>query len=224
MNGPRLVIFDFDGTLVDSRRPILAAMRAAFAALGEAAPPEAEILAIVGLSLPQAFATLRPGLPAEAIARLARAYRDAFAARHRQGALAADAPLFPGARAALERLSADPATLIGIATGKGRRGLDQMLALHGLGHHFATLQTADLHPSKPHPAMLHAALAETGVEPAAAVMVGDTEFDIAMARAAGLRSVGVTWGYHPPSRLRAAGADIVVDSFAALEAVLEEAA
>jgi phosphoglycolate phosphatase len=96
-----------------------------------------------------------------------------------------------------------------------------MLAVHGLGHVFATTQTADAHPSKPHPSMLLAALAETGADAGGAVMVGDTEFDIAMGRAAGLATVGVSWGYHPRARLEAAGADLIIDDFAELDAALE---
>lgn len=221
MSDLRLILFDFDGTLVDSQRLILAAMRQAFAGLGEPVPSDAEVLSIVGLSLPQAFAALRPDLDAEAHDRMTAAYKAAFFRMREAGGAAAASPLYPGARAALDRLSGDPAALLGIATGKARRGLDPMLAAHDLQGFFSTLQTADLHPSKPHPAMVEAALAETGVPPGRAVMVGDTEFDIRMGKAAGVRTVGVTWGYHPVARLRAAGADMVIDSFDALDAALE---
>ncbi len=221
MIAQRLVVFDMDGTLIDSQRVILAAMAGAFAWAGHPCPSDAAVLAIVGLSLPEAMAALAPHLPEPETLALASHYREAFIARRADGAEdAAAAPLYPGARAALDRLAAKPGLLLGIATGKARPGLDQILALHDLGSYFTTLQTADAHPSKPHPSMLHAALAGTGVEPGRAVMVGDTEFDIVMGRAAGLRTIGVAWGYHPRTRLEAAGADHVIDRFDGLDAAL----
>lgn len=216
MTEPRLVIFDVDGTLVDSQSHIAAAMEAAFAAEGLAVPPRADVLGVVGLSLDVAIGILAPGQPDAARARMIDAYRQAFFAQ-RAGPEAS--PLFPGARMALEALAAEEALLLGIATGKSRRGLDHILQAHGLAHHFATRQVSDDHPSKPHPAMVLAALEETGVAPANAVMIGDTEFDIEMGRAAGVRTLGVSWGYHPADRL--AGADAVVHGFDALPAALD---
>ena len=196
-------------------------MARAFAALGHPMPAHEAVLGIVGLSLPEAMAALAPHLPEADTLRLADHYRDRFVAQRAAGGAEAHAPLYPGALAALERLAARPETLLGVATGKARRGLDHVFAIHGLARFFVTAQTADHHPSKPHPSMLLAALAETGCEPSAAVMVGDTEFDMAMGRAAGLATVGVSWGYHPRDRLVAAGADLVIDDFAALDAALD---
>ena len=221
MSGPRLIVFDVDGTLIDSQHLILAAMEFAFATAGHPMPEREVVLSVVGLSLPEAMAALASHLPEPETLRLAGHYRDSFHNQRQTGGDAADAPLFPGARAALERLAAAPQTRLGVATGKARRGLDHVLALHGLAGFFATLQTADGHPSKPHPSMLLAALAETGCEPRRTVMVGDTEFDIAMGRAAGMATIGVAWGYHPRERLRAAGADAIIDSFAALDAAVD---
>lgn len=217
----RLVVFDVDGTLVDSQRIILASMAHAFVAIGAAPPPDAEVLAIVGLSLPEAMAALAPELPAVAQRALVEGYRDSFVAARAAGGAEAAAPLYPGARAALERLAEQPGMLFGVATGKARRGLDHLFDAHALHGFFDTTQTADLHPSKPHPSMLLAALNETGCEAARAVMVGDTEFDVAMGRAAGFATVGVAWGYHPRARLEAAGADVIIDDFEALDAALE---
>lgn len=217
MSARRLVVFDVDGTLVDSQAQILAAMSAAFAEIGRPAPARAEALAVVGLSLPLALARLAPDLDARGLDRAVAAYKAAFA--ELRGT--AGAPLYPGARAALERLAARPGVVLGVATGKSRRGLEHVLDRHGLCGMFATLQCADDHPSKPHPAMLAAALAEAGVPPTAAAMVGDTDFDIAMARAAGTAALGATWGYHPPARLAAAGAHRLLPDFAALDAALE---
>jgi phosphoglycolate phosphatase len=218
----RLVVFDVDGTLIDSQHLILAAMAEAFAAAGHPLPERAAVLGIVGLSLPEAMAALAPHLPEPETLALAAHYRDSFVAQRAAGVGYADAPLYPGALAALERLAADPRTRLGVATGKARRGLEHVFAAHGLARFFATAQTSDSHPSKPHPSMLLAALAETGCRADAAVMVGDTEFDMAMGRAAGFATVGVAWGYHPRARLEAAGADLVIDGFAALDAALDE--
>jgi len=216
--GPRLVVFDVDGTLVDSQHLILDAMAHAFAAAGHPMPDRASVLGVVGLSLPVAMAELAADLPEVDPLLLAEHYRAGFVAQRAGGG--GVAPLYPGAREALDRLAAAPATLLGVATGKARRGLDHLVAAHGLAGVFATSQTADDHPSKPHPSMLLAALAETGTEAGRAVMVGDTEFDVLMGRAAGMATIGVAWGYHPRARLAAAGADLVIDRFDALDAAL----
>lgn len=215
MTDLRLVIFDVDGTLVDSQTHIAAAMEAAFAAEGLPVPPHEQVIGVVGLSLPVAIATLAPDLPADQAARMLDTYRQSFFARRvGEGA----SPLFPGALEALEALAAVDDILLGIATGKSKRGLDHILEAHGIGHHFVTVQVADHHPSKPHPAMVLAALSEAGVAPADAVMIGDTEFDIEMGRAAGVQTLGVGWGYHPAERL--AAADALVHSFADLPAAV----
>ncbi len=224
----RLVIFDVDGTLVDSQADIVAAMAAAFAALGVPAPPRAAVLSIVGLSLPQAMAVLAPDLAADDQARLVTAYKDAYVSLRSRADVQVTSPLYPGARAALEHLRAQDNTLLGIATGKSRRGLDVLLDAHDLAGYFVTQQVSDHHPSKPHPAMLETALSETGVEAARAVMIGDTTFDMDMARAAGIAGLGVAWGYHAADRLTETGAQRVVTAFgevpAAIDALLETTA
>ena len=212
----RLLVFDVDGTLVDSQALILGAMAAAFDAIAHPCPPRAQVLGIVGLSLPVAMARLAPDLGADDHARLVDSYRAAFG----QMRLDQVAPLYPGARAALDLLAQDDSLLLGVATGKSRRGLSALLAAHGLADRFTTLQVADDHPSKPHPAMLLAALAETGVEATSAVMLGDTSYDMEMARAAGVTGIGVSWGYHPVAQLHAAGAAQVIDAFDALAPAL----
>ncbi len=217
---PRLVIFDVDGTLVDSQAAILAAIDEAFRSAGRPAPGRAEALGIVGLSLVEAMAVLVPDAGADVHVELARHYREAFVAlRQRTGGEAAT-PLFPGARDTVMRLDATGWRL-SIATGKARRGLDHFLATHGLAPHFTGTQTADDAPSKPHPQMVLNCLAAAGVAPADAVMVGDTEFDMAMGRAAGCRTIGVSWGYHPVDRVRAAGAERIADSFEELQTILD---
>lgn len=217
----RLVIFDVDGTLIDSQAFILEAMRRAFAAAGVPAPADAETLGIVGLSLPQAMEALVPGLAALRRDRLVQLYKDSFRALREESGGEAHSPFYPGARAALDRLD-DAGWLMSIATGKARRGLNYMLDSHGLRRLFTGTQTADDAPSKPHPGMVLNCLAATGVPAARAVVVGDTEYDMAMARAAGARAVGVRWGYHEADRLRRGGAEFIVEDFGALDAVLEE--
>ena len=213
----RLVIFDVDGTLVDSQAHIMAAMEGAFAAVGRPLPPRATALSVVGLSLPLALRRLVPGAPEEEAEAMVSAYSETFQRLRLSGETAS--PLFPGTRDMLEALAAGTGTLLGLATGKSRRGLEHLLETHGLSRYFVTTQVADDHPSKPHPSMLLAALRETGAEAGGAVMVGDTEYDIEMGRAAGFRTVGVAWGYHARDRL--SGADAVIDSWAELAPALD---
>jgi phosphoglycolate phosphatase len=215
MSELRLVVFDVDGTLVDSQAHILAAMERAFASEGRPPPPRQAVLGIVGLSLPVAMARLASDIP-DRIDALVSAYKDAFASLRTGSGGAALSPLFPGASACLDALSCEPWTLLGIATGKSRRGLDHLFDLHGFGGRFQTVQVADDHPSKPHPAMLEACLRDTGAEPRRSVIVGDTTYDIEMGKAAGFRTIGVGWGYHATEDLRAAGADAVIGGFDAL--------
>ena len=152
MTATRLVVFDVDGTLIDSQHLILDAMSRAFDAAGHPLPLPEAVLAVVGLSLPEAMAALAPHLPPEETLGLAARYREGFLAQRAEGRGYGQAPLYPGARAALERLAAEPGTLMGVATGKARRGLEHVLAAHDLApvlrHHpdlrHASLQAAPL--------------------------------------------------------------------------------
>ena len=212
---PRLALFDVDGTLSDSQAHIVAAMEAAFAAEGLAVPGRADVLGQVGLSLPTVLARLAPEVGAITRARMAETYKSRYHALRS----VEEAPLYDGIRAVLDTLAARDAVRLGCATGKSRRGLTALVAAHGL--RFQTLHCADDHPSKPHPSMIHAALADTGVAARDAVMIGDTTFDMEMARAAGVLALGVGWGYHPADALRAAGAAAVVETPAALIPALD---
>ncbi len=214
----KLVLFDVDGTLVDSQDHIHAAMAHAFAVTGQVLPPRGEVLSIVGLSLAEAVARLLPGAGASLQAEVVEAYKSSFGQMRAKSM----SPLFPGARGVLAALSARSDVVLGVATGKSRRGLDHILAAHGLQGMFATCQVADDHPSKPHPSMVLAALAETDVAAEAAVMIGDTSFDMEMGRAAGVATLGVSWGYHPVADLRGAGAGLVIDGFEALVPALDQ--
>jgi phosphoglycolate phosphatase len=204
----RLIVFDVDGTLVDSQADIVASMTAAFQGAGLAVPDRAAILSIVGLSLDVAIPQLAPGQSGETYHSMVEAYKTAYMRLRASQGTQQSSPLYPGIRAVLDGLHTVPEYILGVATGKSRRGLDALLAGHGMERLFLTQQVADHHPSKPHPAMLMAALAETGIGADQAVMIGDTEFDMSMARAAGMRAIGVSWGYHMVDRL--VGADVLV--------------
>jgi len=214
----RLAVFDCDGTLTDGQAAICAAMAEGFAEAGLPAPDPHQVRRIVGLSLPSAIARLAPHETPEAHGRVVQAYKQAFFRARERGLV--QEPLFEGMPGLLARLHGAGWTL-GVATGKSDRGLTGCLTMHGIFDLFATLQTADRHPSKPHPAMLAAAMAEAGALAADTVMIGDTAYDIEMAQAAGARAIGVAWGYHDPSELLAAGAEAVAETPEHLEELLD---
>ena len=212
----RLAVFDCDGTLVDSAATICRAMEAACTELALPWPGPEATRRVVGLSLLEAAAVLLPEADDQTHATLAQRYKAAFGTLRMNGHV--EEPLFPGVLAALETLEAT-GWLLGVATGKSDRGLRHCLETHGLHARFMTLQTADRHPSKPHPSMLHAAAAEAGAT--AVTMIGDTRYDMEMAVAAGADPVGVAWGYHPPAELAASGARCIAVTFDEIPDYLE---
>lgn len=215
----RLAVFDCDGTLVDSQANICRAMEACFAAHRLDPPGRDAIRRIVGLSLVPAIAALLPDAEARQHELMAEDYKRAFHAMRADRALDPE-PLFDGVAEAIEALD-QAGWLLGVATGKSDRGLALILEHHGLTKRFITLQTADRHPSKPHPSMLETAIAEAGAAPHSTAMIGDTSFDIAMALNAGTQAIGVAWGYHEPHELTAAGAHRVSTDARELPAILE---
>jgi phosphoglycolate phosphatase len=214
----KLVLFDVDGTLVDSQNIIVAAQRMTFEAHGLKPPSREKALSIVGLSLAEAFMVLAgPKAPIES---LVAAYREVSATLRKDPAHAE--PLFPGAAECIERLRRREGVRLGIATGNTQRGVARLLDSFGWQGVFDTIQTADDAPSKPHPGMILNAMAATGAAPDDTVMIGDSSFDMAMARAAGVLALGVSWGFQPVAALTEAGAGPIVHSYPELETVLQE--
>jgi phosphoglycolate phosphatase len=203
----KLIIFDFDGTLVDSRKLIVESNRIVFGEFGFALPSDDESFALVGMSLELVLSRLAgPDAPVE---KMVLAYQRVLP-KLRADTAYAEVP-FDGAADLLTALSEHENVRLGIATGHVSRTIAPALERFGWQSHFCTVQTADKAPSKPHPGMVNQALTEANVEAADAIMVGDTAFDIEMACAAGVRGVAVAWGYHRPNRLREAGAVRVVN-------------
>lgn len=202
-----LVIFDVDGTLLDSQGHILSRVEHAFQTCGLPAPARHDVLARVGLSLELMMETLAG---ADAAPDLAEQYRAA--------PVQSASCLYPGTADMLRALHARSDVVLAVATGKSRRGLAALIDEQGWGDLFVSLQTADTNPSKPHPAMIQTILTETGIAPARCAMVGDTSFDIDMGRAAGVGTIAVPWGFHDPADLNA---DAVLTAWSDLPATLD---
>ena len=213
----RLAIFDCDGTLVDSQANICMAMEHAFDEAGLTPPSRHATRRIVGLSLVEAMRVLLPQAEETLHRDMAERYKASYLVLRNNGL--EHEPLYDGITALLSKLD-ESGWLLGVATGKSDRGLDRCLDHHGIKGLFVTLQTADRHPSKPHPSMVYQALADAGAEATNAVVIGDTVYDIHMGKAAGTRTIGVNWGYHPVEELRNAGADAIAESMDELEALL----
>jgi len=215
-----LIIFDLDGTLINSEAIILGAQYEAFRRCGRAHPGREAGLGIVGLTLDIAMARLA-GLE-EPDDVLTETYRQVFGAMRVQAETdpSLDEPLFPGVAETLAELKRHSGLKLGIATGKSRKGAEFIVARHGWQGLFDTVQSADDAPSKPHPGMIQRAIAETGSAPARTAMVGDSSFDIEMAVAAGVVPVAVSWGFQPVENLVALGARHVLREFPELPAAL----
>ena len=213
----KLALFDCDGTMVDSQANICTSMVQAFEAHGLVPPDHHLVRRIVGLSLMEAVAQLLPEGDETIVAAVTQSYKDGFFALRQAGGV--HEPLYDGLLDILEELEAS-GWVLGVATGKSDRGLRHVLETHGLSGRFVTLQTADRHPSKPHPAMVELAILEAGAAPETTAMIGDTSFDMEMAVNARVRAVGVDWGYHDEHELVAAGAEVVAATMADLNGIL----
>ncbi len=215
----KLIVFDCDGTLVDGQHLIIDAMQSACGLCKVTYPGDDAIRHIVGLSLMEAIALCHPEESEATHLALQQAFIDRFQQlRQREED---NEPLFNGVREVIDQLARD-GYLLGVATGKSRRGLGLTLEKHGLNKYFVTLNTADDGPGKPHPAMLYNAMREAGVTPENTVMIGDTTYDIKMARAARVWAVGVSWGYHERDKLEQAGAHHIVDHISHIRQILDE--
>ena len=206
----RLAVFDCDGTLVDSQHTIIAATRAACAALDIPCPTAEAIRSVVGLPFEMAYDQILPETDLATRERLSGFYRQAFADIRARAP--EPEPLYSGVRACLAELDA-AGWLLGIATGKTLRGLHATLDRHDLLARFVTTQTADHAPGKPNPQMLLQAMGEAGAEASATVMIGDTTFDVAMALTAQTKIIGVSWGYHEAEALAEAGAHGIAETY-----------
>lgn len=190
-----LIIFDWDGTLMDSAAKIVHCFERAFTDAGIPYPGAEAVRRIIGLGLKEAIVELIPGAPSSSCDAVGDRYRDYFLALDSNSMV-----LFPGVREGLEMLSARGA-LLAVATGKSRRGLDRVLASTGLGNLFVSTRCADEAFSKPHPRMLSDILDQTGMTPDRAVMIGDTTYDMLMAKAAGMSGIAVSYGVHSHEEL-----------------------
>jgi phosphoglycolate phosphatase len=199
----KLAIFDCDGTLVDSGATIYAALKQTFEDRQIRVPAPEAARRVIGLSLTEAMAELVSEASPEDHVELAEHYKRSFMALRVAGQV--EEPLFEGVLDLLDKLEEDD-WLLAVATGKSDRGLKHCLELHDIHGRFISLQTADRHPSKPHPSMVLQAIADAGAAPETTIVIGDTSFDMAMAVAAGVRGIGVDWGYHHAQELIAAGA------------------
>jgi len=205
----RLAVFDCDGTLVDSGAPIHAALKTCLERNGIQVPPAKVSRRVIGLNLTEAMAALLPDEPSERHLQLADDYRRAFKDLRAAGEV--EEPLFEGVLDLLDALEGD-GWLLAVATGKSDRGLAHCLERHGIHARFVSLQTADRHPSKPHPSMVDEAIAVAGASPQSTIVIGDTSFDMAMAANAGATGIGAGWGYHEPQELIEAGALAVAEA------------
>ncbi|MGN6159401.1 MAG: HAD-IA family hydrolase [Devosia sp.] len=214
----RLIVFDLDGTLVDSEALIVASVTEAFRAVNEPVPDVGAIRAISGITARDALAILAPGADEARVDVLLESYVDHY---HRRSAASIE-PLFEGALELLDRLQASPETILAVATGKGYAGAVTLLERHGIIDRFNSIETPTHNRGKPDPEMVHTAMNKAGVDAAHTVMLGDTVHDMRMAKAAGVKALGVAWGYHEAADLELAGADIVVRGFSEVDARIDE--
>jgi phosphoglycolate phosphatase len=191
----RLLVFDWDGTIIDSAATIAECIREASRELGLEVPERERARHVIGLGLHDAMRIVVPELPAQRYPEFVASYREHFLARKDS------MQLFDGMRELLDGLSRKH--LLAIATGKSRRGLDRDLEFHSLGPYFAASRCADETQPKPHPAMLTEIMGELAIRKDSSLMIGDTSHDLEMARAAGVGALAVTYGAHPEEGLRA---------------------
>ncbi|PHP65025.1 HAD family hydrolase [Zhengella mangrovi] len=205
----KLVLFDCDGTLVDSAGIIHGCMERTFAEAQLPVPTPEGTRGIIGLSLDIAIARLLAREVDDEIGGLVQRYKHHFVSMRAAPDFRED--LYDGIAPLIASLALRDDILIGMVTGKSRRGVESVFQTHGFGQHFLTVRTADDCPSKPHPAMVLECCAETGMDPKDTLVVGDAIYDMQMAKAAGAVAIGVSWGYGAADELRRHGADAVLE-------------
>lgn len=218
LNGPHLVIFDCDGTLVDGQHLVIASMNEAFKYHGLEEPDDRATRRVIGLSLKIAVTQVLGRDQAHHADKVTETFKQAF--HDIRATKTVDEPFYEGARELVNALSARDDVLLGIATGKSKRGVDLMLDREGWHDTFISIQTADSAPSKPHPGMILNALSDSGASIDNTIMIGDTTYDMEMARSAKAKAYGVAWGYHDVKSLAKSGAHMILDDYAALESAL----
>ncbi|WP_417308815.1 HAD family hydrolase [Devosia sp.] len=212
----KLVIFDLDGTLIDSVRHFVETVTVSFEAVGQPVPDEQTIRSVSGITAYDAMAMLAPGMERTRVEEILKSYREHYFAR----AGLQNEPLFDGVLTTLDRLRADPETIVSVATGKSHRGAIQLLERHGILDRFHSVETPDHNRGKPDPQMIQVAMVKAGIDRPQTVMIGDTVHDMRMAKSAGVGAIGVSWGYHDIGELHATGADVVIDRFDELDAAI----
>ncbi len=214
----RLVLFDCDGTIVDSQQAIITGMTQAIQQAGLTPPPDATILKSVGLSLEEAITSYLPDIAHDLRMEILASYRDIaqeIASREDRGEV-----LFEGISELIQALAQEPDTFLGIVTMKSRRGVHRVCQTHGFTEFFQVLKSADDGPGKPNPQLIFDAMSELGVAAEQTLMIGDTIYDMAMATNANVLPIGVSWGYNPVEELQNYGAQHIVSNTQELETLL----
>lgn len=219
----RLIIFDFDGTLVNSQDMIITAYQNAAQIQRLPKPEKSVILKTIGLSLKESIEKIFPDLSEEEVKHLKHHFQTSFLNIRDSDSVQSLSHVYPGAIPFLENLSKCSKNVLAIASGKAFAGLRFDLNLHKLGRFFSNIQSSDSHPSKPDPSMLRACLSETGIKPSNAIMVGDTAYDIQMANSVSVKSIAVTWGYHSLRLLEKEKPDFIANSFEEVEKFIYQA-
>ncbi|PIE23793.1 MAG: HAD family hydrolase [Neptuniibacter caesariensis] len=211
----KLLIFDWDGTIIDSAARIVSSMQSAAKDCGFEIPTADAVRNIIGLGIPEALRILIPGITDDGINKVRLSYGHYYLGEDKT-----PTPLFSGARKTLESMK-NRGMRMAVATGKGRNGLNRAFADTGLGFLFETSRCADEALSKPHPLMLEEILAETGVKASEAIMIGDTEYDLEMGKRAGMDVIAVSYGAHHINRLKGFNPVLEIHNFPELEVWLD---
>ncbi|MDG1154189.1 MAG: HAD-IA family hydrolase [Alphaproteobacteria bacterium] len=214
----RLIIFDCDGTLVDSQKSIMNAIVTAWESFGLNPPKLSSVLQVIGLTIQDSVRVLEPDLNENDYGKLEKEFYSAFVNLNEQAKI--EEELFPNVVETLNVLN-DDKSYLAVLTGKGNLGLQNTFKNKNIGEYFIATKTSDCGPGKPNPQTMNELIAELGVEKESVVMIGDTTHDILTAKNAGVKSIGVSFGYHSVGELVKAGANEIVDDFSNLPSVID---